>query len=118
MPRLAACTLGLVGWLLSLALLGLHTAGPVALVGPADRMFRVALAAGARPLAQGPFGVIVAGSTADLPARLYAAGAWLVVPARAAGCGTVTARRRPLTSPPPGRPRSRAARTRPWPSRS
>ena len=90
--RLAtACALGLAGWLLVLALLGLGTTGPVAVIGPADRMFQVVLAAGGQPLAQGPFAVTATGRDADLPTRLYAAGAWLVVPARAGGCAMAAA---------------------------
>ena len=76
----------LAGWLAVLAaVMLLSDAAPAALVFGPSADFVAALPADVAILSRGPFWITLV-AEGDLAARLYAAGAWLVLPSGLSGC--------------------------------
>lgn len=84
---LLAAPLALGGWLAVLALvMRLGGPAPAALVVLPPEGMLARLPAAVALADQGPFGLTVRSEAPGLVAALYAAGAWLVLPAGLAGC--------------------------------
>lgn len=88
--RVSACGVAaaLAAWvaLVALLTLALEPVSRVAVFGPEARVLAAAVAADARIVDRGPGYLIIDGATAGFVARLYAGGAWLVLPRRLGGC--------------------------------
>jgi hypothetical protein len=83
---LAGAAALLAGWLATLAaVMLLSDAAPAALVLVPSADFVSALPADVAILSRGPFWITLTAEE-DLAARLYASGAWLVLPSGLSGC--------------------------------
>jgi hypothetical protein len=88
--RLPAAGLGVLAlWFAGLAGLtaGIEPEDTVLAFGPEHRLFHALAADNALLVSNGPGFIRVRGQSAGFVARLYANGAWLVLPGTAFGCG-------------------------------